>query len=337
LDSGTSATDFITNDNDGLTISATLSASLLTGEKLFYSKDNGVTWTDITASVTGTAVSHLDSTLTSTSTIRMQVRDGVGNAGASDSQLVTIDTTAPAPVVNPDDPLNPPTGKASITVNNVTADNIVNTAEGALSNVAITGTVRGEFKAGDVVTLTINSKTFTGTAASNGIFSINVPGADFLADADKTINASVAATDVAGNVGSISSTKLYSTDTTAPTTTVDITAISLDSGTSSTDFITNDNNGLTISATLSTALVTGEKLFYSKDNGVTWQRQRHSRQPRRQHPHQHQHHPHASARCGRQRRRHRQPAHHHRHRGPSARGQPRRPSQPTGRQSQPDH
>ena len=59
------------------------------------SKDDGLTWTDITASVTGTNVSHIDSTLTSTNTIRMQVRDAAGNAGSTDSQLVTIDTGVP--------------------------------------------------------------------------------------------------------------------------------------------------------------------------------------------------------------------------------------------------
>jgi phosphoribosyl-AMP cyclohydrolase len=243
---------------------------LTTGQKVFYSKDNGVTWTDITTSVSGTSVAHIDSTLTTTSTVKMRVQDAVGNNGTADSQLITIDTTAPAPVVNPEDPLNPPAGKASITLDSVTADNVVNAAEGAQANVAVTGTVRGDFTSGDTVTLTINNKTFTGTVNAQGTFSINVPGADLLADSDKTIAASVAAKDAAGNVGTISTTKLYSTNATAISTTVDITAISLDTGVSTSDFITNDNNGLTVNATLSAALTTGQKLFYSKDNGTTW-------------------------------------------------------------------
>ncbi|WP_289460323.1 hypothetical protein, partial [Klebsiella pneumoniae] len=76
-----------------------------------------------------------------------------GNAGASDSQLITIDTVAPAPVVNPDNPLNPPAGKASITLDSITADNVVNIAEGTATAVPVTGTVRGEFQSGDTVTL----------------------------------------------------------------------------------------------------------------------------------------------------------------------------------------
>jgi large repetitive protein len=270
LDSGASNSDFITNDNNGLTISATLSTALASGEALFYSKDNGTTWTDITASVSGTAVSHVDSSLTQTSTIQMQVRDAAGNPGASDSQLVTIDTTAPIPVVNPDDPLNPPAGKASLVLDSVTADNVLNAAEGAQANVAITGTVRGDFTTGDVVTLVINDKNFTGSVNTQGVFSIDVPGADLLADSDKTIAASVLVTDRAGNQGAVTASHVYSTDSTAPTTTVDITAISDDTGVSTSDFITNDNNGLAISASLSTALASGEALFYSKDNGATW-------------------------------------------------------------------
>ena len=43
----------------------------------------------------------------------------------------------------------------TITVNDVTADNVLNAAE-AGADVAITGTVTGEFKTGDTVTLTVN-------------------------------------------------------------------------------------------------------------------------------------------------------------------------------------
>ncbi|ALK89388.1 Ig-like domain-containing protein [Limnohabitans sp. 63ED37-2] len=270
LDTGASNSDFTTSDNNGLTIGATLSTALATGEKLFYSKDNGSTWTDITGSVNGTAVSHVDSTLTSTTTIRMQVRDAAGNAGATDSQLVTIDTSAPTQENTT--PLTPDAaaGKASVTLAPITADNIVNSVEGAQASVAITGTARGDFTAGDVVTLAVNGKTFTGSVNAQGAFSINVPGTDLRDAGTKTVTASLAATDLAGNTGTITDTQDYTVDTTAPTTTVNITAITNDTGVSGSDFITNDNDGLTISATLSAALATGEKLFYSRDNGATW-------------------------------------------------------------------
>ena len=49
-------------------------------------------------------------------------------------------------------------------------------------NVAIAGTTTGAAN-GDTVTLTINSVNYTGTV-SGGAFSISVPGAQLVADAD---------------------------------------------------------------------------------------------------------------------------------------------------------
>ena len=66
----TGGADFITSDNDGLTIAATLSGTLGTNEILEYSNDNGSNWINVSSSVTGTAVSHIDGSLTSSNTIR---------------------------------------------------------------------------------------------------------------------------------------------------------------------------------------------------------------------------------------------------------------------------
>ncbi|MBC9071577.1 DUF4347 domain-containing protein [Thauera sp. CAU 1555] len=86
--------DFITNDADGLTVVATLSAPLAVGESLEYSAD-GTNWTDISSSVIGTGVNHTDSSLTSTATVTMRVRDSAGNSGTAASQLIIIDSSAP--------------------------------------------------------------------------------------------------------------------------------------------------------------------------------------------------------------------------------------------------
>ncbi len=94
-DTGVDATDFITSDNDGLTINATLSGALYGNEVLEYSNDGGTTWIDITSSASGKTVSYVDDALTSTNTIMMRVIDTGGNAGTEDSQLITIDTTPP--------------------------------------------------------------------------------------------------------------------------------------------------------------------------------------------------------------------------------------------------
>ncbi|MDD5549467.1 MAG: Ig-like domain-containing protein, partial [Sulfurovaceae bacterium] len=98
-DSGASNIDFITNDSDGLTINATLSAKLATDERLMYSLD-GTNWSDITSSVNGMIVTYTDTSITSSVTVYMQVVDAADNVGTQDSQAITIDTVAPTPTIN---------------------------------------------------------------------------------------------------------------------------------------------------------------------------------------------------------------------------------------------
>ncbi|MEZ8732251.1 Ig-like domain-containing protein, partial [Vibrio splendidus] len=93
--------------------------------------------------------------------------------------------------------------KATITVDVIAGDDIVNAAE-ADGDVTITGTVGGDAKENDTVTLTLQAEgkeatTYTGTVAADGTYRINVPGSDLVADADSTLVASVSGTDEAGN------------------------------------------------------------------------------------------------------------------------------------------
>ena len=74
------------------------------------------------------------------------------------------------------------------------------------------------------MTLTVNGATYTGTVAAGDSFSIDVPGAQLLADADFTIQASVSSTDAAGNVGTAADTESYTVDVTAPAPTVTLTS-----------------------------------------------------------------------------------------------------------------
>lgn len=155
----------------------------------------------------------------------ISVTDTAGNTGTgTDTEGYGVDTTAPAPTVA----LNEA----------ITADDVINAAE-AGANVTITGTVGGDAKTGDTVTLTINGKTFTGTVSSGG-FSISVPGSDLVADSDKSIAASISSADAAGNTGTGSDSEGYSVDTVAPLApSLDLVAAS-DSGTSSSDDKTSD-------------------------------------------------------------------------------------------------
>jgi hypothetical protein len=162
----------------------------------------------------------IDASVTST--------DAAGNVGSgADTQGYTVDVTAPVPVVT--------------LSSNVTPDDVINAAE-AGANVAITGTVGGDAQDGDTVTLTVNGVNYTGTVSS-GAFSINVPGAALLADADFTIDATVSSTDAAGNVGTAADAQSYTVDITAAPT------ITLSSSITADDVINAAEAGGTIAIT----------------------------------------------------------------------------------------
>ncbi|EKF9197842.1 Ig-like domain-containing protein, partial [Vibrio cholerae] len=105
----------------------------------------------------------------------------------------------------------------------ITADDIINVDE-AGQQISVSGTVTGEFKAGDIVTLTVNGKPYTGPVGADGRFTILVAGSDLVADADKTIDASVTTTDTAGNSTTATDTEGYSVDVTPPAATITLDA-----------------------------------------------------------------------------------------------------------------
>ncbi|MEG0010042.1 MAG: Ig-like domain-containing protein, partial [Aeromonas sp.] len=124
---------------------------------------------------------------------------------ATDTEGYSVDVTPPA---------------ATITLDaNITADDVINATE-AGQQIPVSGTVGGDVKVGDTVTLTVNGKTFTGLVLADKTFSINVPGSDLVADGDQTIDAKVTTTDAAGNSTTATDTEGYSVDVTptgAPT------------------------------------------------------------------------------------------------------------------------
>ncbi|MCM8635622.1 Ig-like domain-containing protein, partial [Accumulibacter sp.] len=137
-------------------------------------------------------------------TVTASVSDAAGNAATPATRPVsTVDTTAPVPTIS----LDP----------DITADDILNAAEAA-GPVTITGSVGGDARIGDTVTLTINGQTYSGpvisTAGGLG-FAIAVAGADLAADPDRTIDASIRSTDAAGNSGSASTSERYTVDVSA--------------------------------------------------------------------------------------------------------------------------
>ena len=115
---------------------------------------------------------------------------------------------------------------ASIVLDAITADNVVNAAE-AGGTVAVTGTVVGDVQVGDTVTLTVNgNSSYTGLVLAGFTFSIDVAGSDLAADTN--VHASVTATDAAGNTGTATDDQAYTVDTVAPVASIIVDAITAD-------------------------------------------------------------------------------------------------------------
>ncbi len=137
-------------------------------------------------------------------TVTVTAIDTAGNistVGGTAADIVVVDTTA----------------SAFITVGTVAGNDIVNAVE-AGSTVAVTGTVGGDAKAGDTVTLTVGNHSYTGTVAADGTYSISVSGSVLAANAN--IGVSVTATDVNGNSVTVTADRGYAVDITAPTVTI---------------------------------------------------------------------------------------------------------------------
>ncbi|WP_346815200.1 Ig-like domain-containing protein [Aeromonas hydrophila] len=164
------------------------------------------------------------------------------SATATDSEGYGVDTTAPADLAIRLDA-------------NITDDDVINATE-AQQDIPVSGTVSGEFKAGDIVTLTVNGKTFTGPVAADGRFTILVAGSELAADSDRTIEASVTSTNAAGNSATATDSEGYGVDTTAP---ADL-AIRLDANITDDDVInaTEAQQDIPVSGTVSGEFKAGD-------------------------------------------------------------------------------
>ena len=115
-------------------------------------------------------------------TLTVNVSDKAGN-GSSTTADFTVDTAAPV-----------------VTINTVAGDDILNTSEQGLAQI-ISGQANGA-AAGDVVTVTVGGKTFTGAVQADGSWSVGVPASVIGALGEGSHSISVSVTDAAGNTGS---------------------------------------------------------------------------------------------------------------------------------------
>jgi hypothetical protein len=250
-DTGTSGTDFITS-SASQTVSATLSAAPAGTDVVWGSTDGGATWTNITSKVSGTTLSWDNITLSGANTLKLKVTDSAGNDGTVASQAYTLDTTAPALTFS-NLALSSDTGTSSTDfITSTASQTITATLSGAPAG---TDVVYGSLDGGTTWT-DITSKVSGTTLTWNGV---TLTGAG-------TLKLKVA--DNAGNDGAIAS-HAYTLDTTAPAITFGNLALSSDTGTSSTDFITSTASQ-TITATLSGAPAGTDVVYGSLDGGTTW-------------------------------------------------------------------
>ncbi|WP_137889444.1 DVUA0089 family protein, partial [Pseudomonas sp. 2FE] len=116
------------------------------------------------------------------------------------------------------------TATASLSVDPITSDDLLNASEAA-SSVNVSGTVGGDAALGDSVTFSVNGSAYSGAVIDLGGgvlgFSIAVAGSDLAADT--SFDVSVSGSDAAGNPFSATATSSHGVDTTAPTITANQT------------------------------------------------------------------------------------------------------------------
>ena len=251
-DTGTSSSDFVTK-TASQTISGTLNAALASGDVVKVSLNNGTTWQTATATTGSTTFSLSGVTLTGSNTLQARVEDSAGNFSTAKTQAYVLDKTAPTEAVS--------TVKFSADTGTSSSDFVTKTASQTIS-----GTLNAALASGDVVKVSLNNGTTWQTAtATTGSTTFSLSGVTLTGS--NTLQARVE--DSAGNF-STAKTQAYVLDKTAPTEAVSTVKFSADTGTSSSDFVTNTASQ-TISGTLNAALASGDVVKVSLDNGTTWQ------------------------------------------------------------------
>lgn len=238
-DSGASNSDLITNVAQQ-TISGSLSAPLLASERVEVSLDGGVTWSSASASASGSSWS-INATLAASGTLQVRV-SGDGGTGPVYSHAYTLDTTPPAAP-----------------------------AADALSTSTLTPQLSGSatLADGDTLRVSVGGADYA-VSVANGRWRLDLASATPLSGtlalaAGNRYTVVATVTDLAGNRSSGSATLNVNA---LPAVTG--MALSADSGSSNSDFITNVA-AQTVSGSLSAPLAAGQTVQVSRDGGASWQ------------------------------------------------------------------
>lgn len=254
-DTGLITNDFVTSDTT-LAVSGTLGAALSAGEFAQISIDGGSTWQNL--SVSGLTWTYLDGRTLTDGNYNYQVRviDTAGNIGATASQIVTVDTTAPL-------------ASKTIAIAGISDDTGLSSSDFVTRDTTLTvrGTLGAALAADERAQISLDGGV---TWTTLTVIGTNWSYADGRTLTDGTWNYTVRVVDLAGNVGQ-TATQNVVVDTTSPEAakSITITGISDDTGASSSDFITSDTT-LTVRGVLGAALGANEFAQISTDNGATW-------------------------------------------------------------------
>jgi hypothetical protein len=199
-DNGVSGTDFITNTG-AQTVTATLSAAPAGSDTVYGSINGGASWTDITAMVSGTAITWTGVTLAGSDTIKFKVTDLAGNDGAVASQAYVVDTSTP-----------------TTTVATVSLSNDSNSPTDFITNVAaqtISGTLSANLAAGENVLVSLdNGATWQAASVTVGANSWSLAGQTLTASDTLLVKVS---TDAGGDGAVTSQAYVYDTAASVPT------------------------------------------------------------------------------------------------------------------------
>ncbi|PSV87335.1 retention module-containing protein, partial [Photobacterium leiognathi] len=102
--------------------------------------------------------------------------------------------------------------EAKVTIETIAGDGVVNQEESE-GKVPVTGTVGGDVKEGDTVTITVNGKDYTTTVGKDGSWTVDVDGSDLVENGDNPIHATVTTCDGAGHCATANNDKGYDIDT----------------------------------------------------------------------------------------------------------------------------
>ena len=246
-DTGSSASDLITK-TASQTVSGTLSTTLLTGQTVQVSADNGGTWTAATATTGGTTFTLSGVTLSGSNTLIAKVVNASLAEGGSLSTAYVLDTAVPTATLT--------TGTYANTANATVQSSETGTAYLVSSSVSVTDEASITSASGSLWNKVTISEADTDTLLS-------LSG---LADGTYTLYT----VDVAGNVSTASS-NTFTVDATATGLSNEVTrlVLSADTGISLSDKITKQATQ-TINGTLSEAITSDETVYVSPDGGGNW-------------------------------------------------------------------